>query len=76
MAIKLSSNGDGLSVFQLIYRPIVGLGAALTGRSAENTTLSRMIEWAIDSGTNATPKPQATRPIKVWICAASCTTLG
>lgn len=43
MAIKLSSNGDGLSVFQLIYRPIVGLGLALTGPIRRNTTLSRFL---------------------------------
>ena len=76
MEMKLSINGDWLSVFQLIYRPMAGLGEAVTGLIRRNRTLSRMIEPAIDSGTRATPKPQATKPIKVWICAASCATLG
>lgn len=76
MEMKLSINGDSLWVLQLMYRPMAGLGEAVTGWIRRNTTLSRMIELAIDSGTKATPKPQATKPIRVWICAASCTTLG
>lgn len=31
MDMKLSSNGDSLWMFQLMYRPMAGLGEAVTG---------------------------------------------
>lgn len=53
MEMKLSINDDSLWVFHLMYKPIAGLGEAVTVYIRRNRTLSRMIELAIDSGTKA-----------------------